>query len=221
MMGELVRCSSVSVKSPRCCGKCKTHPRRNTRVLVRTLHKPRASSSARALSAVSLLGAAVSVRVSLFWSLTLWALHPLVHPLPRSFNKSISRSQTPSLFVSRLRVSELQLCLHCCRLLEPRLLYTAPGCPARRLWGWHRPSFPSPSGSLWLRELPATDRLSCVCVRARVLIIQSVLKLKDASPDASLIVGVFNGERQMRWEAKGGVSTVKKVRGGVWQWPSC
>ena len=57
-----------------------------------------------------------------FWSLTLWALHPLVHPLPRSSNKSISRSQTPSLFVSRLRVSELQLCLHCCRLLEPRLV---------------------------------------------------------------------------------------------------
>lgn len=42
----------------------------------------------------------------------------------------------------------------------------------------------------------------CACVRvrarSRVLIIQSVLKLKDASPDASVIVGVFNGERQMR-----------------------
>lgn len=50
--------------------------------------------------------------------------------------------------------------------------------------------------------LPATDRLSCECVCTRtrvcVLIIQSVLKLKDASPDASVIVGVFNGERQMR-----------------------
>lgn len=55
----------------------------------------------------------------------------------------------------------------------------------------------------------------CACVCACVLIIQSVLKLKDASPDASLIVGVFNGERQMRWEAKGGATAVKSTRRSV------
>lgn len=168
MMGELVRCSSVSVKSPRCCGKCKTHPRRNTRVLVRTLHKPRAGSSARALSAVSLLGAAVSVRVSLFWSLTLWALHPLVHPLPRSFNKSISRSQTPSLFVSRLRVSELQLCLHCCRLLKPRLVHGS-GLPSSEALGLAQTELP-----LSLR-VPLAEGAAChwqtqLCLCARTCV---------------------------------------------------
>lgn len=56
-------------------------------------------------------------------------------------------------------------------------------------------------------EDACTDMLSSACVH--ILIIQSVLKLKDASPDASLIIGVFNGERQIRWEMKGGVYTAK------------
>ena len=146
-------------------GKCKTHPRRNTWVPVCTLHKPRANSSARALSAVSLHRAAVSVRVSLFfWSLTLWALHPLVHPLPRSFNKSISRSQTPSLFVSQLRVSELQLCLHCCRLLEPRLVHGS-GLPSSEALGLAQTELPSlpPGPSGWGSRLPLTDSAVFVC----------------------------------------------------------
>lgn len=55
-----------------------------------------------------------------------------------------------------------------------------------------------------------------------MLIIQSVLKLKDASPDAAVIVGVFNGQRQMRREGKGGAMPFERGGGGGPRpWPSC
>lgn len=87
---------------------------------------------------------------------------PLAKRLPHSLNKSISCSQTLSPFVFQLWVSELQLSLHCFRLLGLGLLMRSS----------ERPSFgsseagtgtdqasPSPFGSLWLGELLATDRL--------------------------------------------------------------
>lgn len=136
-------------------------------------------------------------------------IFPLVHPPPHFFRKSISGTQHHRLLSLRWGCQSLSIVAG----YWGSSWWVAWSGTARSLW--HTTHFPSPSGSLWLRKLPATDRLRSVHVCLHILIIQSVLNLKDASPDASLIVGVFNGRRQMRWEVKGGASTAKGTRSSV------
>lgn len=194
VMSDLVGYSYVSVKSP-----CRCRKHTNAFMFAR------AHTDASTSTASFPIGSPAGSSFLLFT------------PLPHS-NKSISRSPTSSLFVPRQGCQSYSCCLSIVSGCWSSSSYTTMSSPARRLR--HKSSFPSPSGCLWREELPAPDRFSyvcmCVCVvacvRGCVLIIQSVLKLKDASPDAALIVGVFNGERQMRWEAKGGATAVKKYQ---------
>lgn len=125
MMSELVRSYSIyksylSVKSPRCCRKtqaCRnvclhmhTHSQPHTpptESLLRACHEPRQPSPYR-------FPFLISNQMSSF---------PLVHPLPHSFNKSISWSQTPTLCVFQLKGVRVTSVLPL--LLEHRLVHSS------------------------------------------------------------------------------------------------
>lgn len=136
MMSELVSCSCVSAGSPLLQATSRSIPAHRL---------PRTSP-------------AISTREFHFRSPTLFRL---VRPLPHSFNKSISRSQTLSLFVSG------------CQSYSWRpLLLVAAAQAGAELWvaqlggsgsGTEKAS-PLPLGLSGWGKLPATDRLSCVSV---------------------------------------------------------
>lgn len=108
---------------------------------------------------------------------------------PCFFSKSISGTQHHPLFVSQMRES----CLFIVAGYWRSSWWVAPSGAARSLW--HTAHFPSPSG-LWRRKLPATDRLSSVCVH--ILIIQSVLKMHLQMPLWSSVC-LMEGDR---WDEK-------------------
>lgn len=76
----------------------------------------------------------------------------------------LAAARHTSLFVSQLRVPELQLSFYCCRSLELRLVHSSE-LPSSEALGLAQNKLPF---SLWVSlaggELPATDRLSCACV---------------------------------------------------------